>query len=271
MASYPLLELSGSTEELEIATALVHEHGCLGTEERDDGSAIFAYFPDAVNVQPIVNELARNLPSLTCRIAPPVPSRDWLAEWKAELEGFPLGSRYFVLPTWKPDVETTRTVLRIDPEQAFGTGTHETTQLSVELLEDYVKEGCRAIDVGTGTGILSMVAAHEGARSVHAIDIDPAAVECARRNLERNGLSDKVRVECASWEALESIDADVIVANINTAILTRAVHSMFGTILLSGLLVEDVDDLTLPHDSEFVERRSAGEWAALVIQRARHE
>jgi len=270
LASYPLLELTGSAEELEIATALVHEHGCLGTEERDDGATIFAYFPDAVNVQPVVSELTRHLPSLTCRIAPPVPSRDWLAEWKAELEGFPLGSGYFVLPTWKPDVETTRTVLRLDPEQAFGTGTHETTQLSVELLEDYVTEGCRVIDVGTGTGILSMVAAHEGACSVHAIDVDPAAVECARANLERNGLSDKVRVECASWEALEFIDADVVVANINTPILTRAVHSMFGTILLSGLLVEDLDEFALPDDSTVVEQRSAGEWAALAVKRARH-
>lgn len=265
MASYPLLELTGSAEELEIVTALIHEHGCLGTEERGEGSALYAYFPDAVNVPSIVDEFARHLPSLTCRIAPPVPSRDWLAEWKAELEGFSIGSRYFVLPTWKPHVETTRTVLRIDPEQAFGAGTHETTQLSVELLEDYVTEGCLVIDVGTGTGILSMVAAHEGAHSVHAIDVDPAA------DLERNGLSDRVRVDCASWEALESIDADVIVANINTAILTHAVHSMFGTILLSGLLVEEVDDLELPDDAEVVEQRSAGEWAALVIKRARHE
>ena len=69
---------------------------------------------------------------------------------------------------------------------------------------------------------------------------------------------------------LES-DADAVVANLNTAILTRAVHSMFGTILLSGILVEEVDDLELPDDSEVVEQRSAGEWAALVIKRARHE
>ncbi|GMR23275.1 MAG: hypothetical protein BMS9Abin37_1690 [Acidobacteriota bacterium] len=271
MASYPLLELSGSAEELEIATALVHEYGCLGTEQRDDAFALYAYFPDFTNVHAVVDELRKTLPSLNCHIAPPLPSRDWLAEWKAELEGFPIGSRYFVLPTWKPEVDTTRRVLRIDPEQAFGTGTHETTQLSVELVEDYVAEGCRVVDVGTGTGILSMVAAHEGARAVLAIDVDPAAVECARANLERNGLSDKVRVECASWEELESTDAEVVIANINTAILTRAVHSMFGTILLSGLLVEDVDDFTLPDDSEIVEQRSAGEWAALVIQRARHE
>ena len=270
MVSYPLLELTGSAEELEIATALLHEHGCLGTEEPDDASSLRAYFPESVNVHAIVDELARSRPSLICHIATPVPSRDWLAEWKAELEGFSIGSRYFVLPTWKPEVETTRTVLRIDPEQAFGTGTHETTQVCVELVEDYVSEGCRVIDVGAGTGILSMVAAHEGANSVLAIDVDPAAIECARANIERNDLSGKVRVERASWEELESNDADVVVANVNTAVLERAVHSMYGTILLSGILVDEVDELELPRDSNVVEQRIAGEWAALVIKRPRH-
>ena len=102
-----------------------------------------------------------------------------------------------------------------------------------------------------------------------AIDVDPEAVACARRNLERNGLSHRVRVECASWEALESIEADIVVANINTRILHRAVRSMFGTILLSGILVEEIDVLELPGDSEVVEQRSAGAWAALVIKSAR--
>ena len=153
MSDYPLLELTGSPAELEIATALLHEHECLGTEEKD--GRLRAY---------------------------------------------------------------------------------------------------------------SMVATHEGASSVRAIDVDPAAVECARANIERNGLSDRIRVERASWQDVAPIRAGVVVANINTTILTRAVHSMFGTLLLSGILVEEADELTLPEDSEVAERRSAGEWAALVIQ-----
>ncbi len=261
---YPLLELSGSTEALEIATAFLNEHGCLGTEEHPD--VLLAYFAESANIARLADELGKTLPALTCRIAEPVPSRDWLAEWKAELEGFSLGARYFVLPTWKPDVETPRTVLRLDPEQAFGTGTHETTRLCVELLEDYVAVGCNVIDVGAGTGILSMVATHEGAGSVRAIDVDPAAVECARNNIERNRLTDSIEVECAGWEEAAPIHADVVVANINTTILARAVHSMFGTLLLSGILVDDFEDFNLPDDFEVVEKRSAGEWAALVLR-----
>jgi ribosomal protein L11 methyltransferase len=262
MTNYPLLELTGSPSELEIATALLHEHGCLGTQQADDGK-LNAYFSESAPVAAIVDDIRRNVPSITCSIATPLPSRDWLAEWKAGLEGFELGSRYYVLPTWKPDVQTGRTVLRIDPEQAFGTGTHETTQLCVELVEDYVSQGMSVIDVGTGTGILSMVAAHEAAGSVLGIDIDPAAVDCARANVARNGLSDKIRIECGSWTDYAPIEADIVIANINTNVLERAIHAMRGTLILSGILVDEVDELGF---AGVVEQRSAGEWAAVVIE-----
>lgn len=269
MVSYQFLELEGSAEELDIATALLLEHGCLGTEEPDVAS-LRAYFPEDADLGDVAAELRRSLPDVTCRIGEPVRERDWLAEWKNDLEGFPIGSRYFVLPTWKPDVDTGRTVLRIDPEQAFGTGTHETTRLCVELLEGYVKAGSSVIDVGTGTGILAMVAAHEGAGSVLGIDVDPAAVACARMNVERNGLSEKVRIEQSEWEGLDAIEADVVVANITTAVLERAVHRMYGTILLSGILVDEVDALGRTVPGKISNQRTAGEWAALVVERPRH-
>jgi len=268
-ASYQLLELEGSAEELDIATALLLERGCLGTEESDVGS-LRAYFPEEADLRAVATELRGSIPAVRCAVTEPIPDRDWLSEWKRDLEGFPIGSRYFVLPTWKPDVDTTRTVLRIDPEQAFGTGTHETTRLSVELVEDYVNAGSSVIDVGTGTGILAMVAAREGASSVLGIDVDPAAVACARMNVERNGLSEKVRIEQSDWESLDAIEADVVVANISTAVLERAVDRMYGTILLSGILVDEVDALGRTVPGKISNQRTAGEWAALVVERPRH-
>lgn len=267
-ASYQLLELEGSAEALDIATALLLESDCLGTEESDVGS-LRAYFPDDADLRAVAGELHESVPALRCRVADPIPDRDWLAEWKEDLEGFPIGSRYFVLPTWKPDVDTSRTVLRIDPEQAFGTGTHETTRLCVELLEDYVSPGCSVIDVGAGTAVLSMVAAHEGAHSVLAIELDPAAAECARANVARNGLGNSIRVECGSWEAYAPLDADIVVANVDATVLERAVHAMHGTLLWSGILAEELDELlrVLPPDTRLKEQRSAGEWVALVLER----
>ena len=268
MASYPLLELTGSAEELEIATAFVHEHGCLGTEEPDDASSLRVYFTESVNIHAIVDELGRNLPSLICRVATPVRSRDWLAEWKAELEGFSIGSRYFVLPTWKPNVETTRTVLRIDPGHAFGTGTHDTTlgrarrKVRFRWMQRDRRRHRHRNSLDGGRSRRCTLRSSYGRR--------PGSSRVRSRQPRAEWPVRGVRLECASWKELESIDADVVVANINTTILERAVRSMFGTILLSGILVEQVDDLDFPDDSEVMEQRNAVECAPLVIKRARH-
>ena len=87
-----------------------------------------------------------------------------------------------------------------------------------------------------------MVAAHEGARSVHAFDNDPDAVRCARANVTRNRLADRITVACESWNDHEAIDASIVVANLNGAILSRAAHRFYGKLILSGLLSEEVSD-----------------------------
>ena len=274
MDNYPILELSGTAEELEIAVALLADHGLLGTVESKTSpegtqEALCAYFATSTVMAPIAEDLMGRFRSLRCRIAEPLEARDWQEEWKAGLDGFPLGSGFFVLPTWKDPIETDRIVLRLDPEQAFGTGAHETTRLAVALLEEHVAPGAGVIDVGTGTGILAMVAAHRGAHSVLALEPDEAAADCARANVERNDLSERIRIESRSWEAMGIIEADVVVANIISAVLDQAVPHMWGTILLSGLLVDELDAFVdaLPDDCVVKERRQEGEWAALVLER----
>jgi len=267
LAEYPIIELSGPEAELDIAAPWLFESGCLGTLDSDGGR--IAYFPELASVGPLVSTLRRRFPRLTCRVAPPLPARDWLAAWREALTGFSLGERYFVLPTWRSAPKISRTVLRIDPERAFGTGTHESTALAVELLERHVVPGARVIDVGAGTGILSMVAAHEGARTILALEPDSHAAACARANVAQNGLAERIDVETLGWEDKETLEADLVVANINTTILSRAVHRMTGRILLAGLLVDDARELieALPNDARLREEWSAGEWAALVVDR----
>ena len=245
------------------------DHECLGCElDPEDAGMLTAYFPASFDPSGLVSELANVAPELQCRVRDPLPDRAWLAEWKQSYEGFPIGERYYVLPTWKesPVDDDGRTLLRIDPEQAFGTGTHETTRLCVRALEHVVTEGQRVIDVGTGTGILAMVAAHRGA-TVLALEQDTDAAVCARDNVRRNGFEERINVEPHGYEAFERLEADVIVANILTSVLERAVPRMFGTLVLSGILASEVDAFvaSLPDACTVVDRLDEGEWCALIV------
>lgn len=140
---------------------------------------------------------------------------DWAETWKKAFKPFRLGSHMVVKPGWcEYDLQEGDRVIEIDPGLAFGTGTHATTGMCVELIERFVSPGSTAIDVGTGTGILAIAAAHMGARDVLAIDIDSVAVRVAEENAKNNGFEDVIR--CKAGDLLDSVDeqADVVIANI---------------------------------------------------------
>jgi ribosomal protein L11 methyltransferase len=263
--SYPVLELSGSAGDLEIALSLLQDWGFLGAQELS--SSLRVFFPEQTDVAGVARDLKGRLPRVRCLECEPQPAQDWLSAWKESFTGFALGESYFILPTWRPQPSIDRTVLRLDPEQAFGTGTHDTTRLAAALLERLVHPGDRVIDLGAGTGILAMVAAHRGATEVVAIEPDEDAAGCARDNVARNGLG-RIRVESAGHESYERLEADVIAANITRPILEAALPRLEApTLVLSGLLADEVDDFaeSLPPGLRVRETWTAGEWAALVV------
>ncbi len=266
MPSYPVLEIAGDALGLEIALSHLSDWGCLGTEEIPPAGNLRAFFPQETDVAEVARDLRRRLSGIDCREAAPQPVADWLAAWKASFTGFALGESHFILPTWLPEPSVERLVLRLDPEQAFGTGTHDTTRLAATLLERIVRPGDRVIDLGAGTGILAMVAALRGAREVTAIEPDEDAARCARENVARNGLA-RIRVETAGYESYERLEADVIVANITRPILEEAILRMEARILvLSGLLADEVDDFqSRPTRFRTREVWTSGDWAALVM------
>jgi ribosomal protein L11 methyltransferase len=266
--SYPVLEVSGSEKDLELALALFLDHGCLGTEDLPAGTGLRLFFPDGVELEPLRDLLARTLPRLVSRTAPPVALEDWLSQWKKSFTGFALGESVFVLPTWKEAPDVSRSILRIDPEQAFGTGTHDTTRMSATLLERFVRSGSRVIDAGSGTGILAMVAARLGAGSVVAFEPDPDAVRCARENFERNGLSERIELVPRPIEDAGVLEADLIVANIVRPVLEEAIERMRAPlVILSGLLAEESDPFVsrLPPRLGAREIWTAGDWSTLVL------
>ena len=140
---------------------------------------------------------------------------EWAETWKKAFKPFRLGSHMVIKPGWCDcEVEEGDKVIEIDPGMAFGTGTHETTGMCVELVEKYITPGLTAIDVGTGTGILAIAAAHMGAKDVLAIDIDRVAVRVAEENVRINGFEGLIR--CKAGDLLENVEeqADIVIANI---------------------------------------------------------
>lgn len=171
-------------------------------------------------------------------------ARNWNAEWEASMSPVRVGP--FLLCGTSAEVppdHADATVLRIDPEQSFGTGHHATTRLCLHLLGDAVANGDTVVDVGTGTGVLAIAACRRGARSVLGVDTDARAVANAKANARRNGVSDCVTIREGSVEAVpHDTAADVIAVNITMELLRSMLPTLrsrlapSGTLLLSGLL-----------------------------------
>ena len=130
---------------------------------------------------------------------------DWAEAWKAFFPPLPIGQSLVVVPTWLEHTpENGRRALRLDPGMAFGTGLHATTRLCLEVLERVIEPGMDVLDVGTGSGILSIAALLLGAQHVDAIDTDPVSIRVARENGVLNGVADRMRIVQATLPTLAS-------------------------------------------------------------------
>ena len=209
-----------------------------------------------------------------------VAEEDWTESWKKAFKPFRLGKHMVVRPSW----ETCETgpgdhVIEIDPGMAFGTGTHETTGMCVELVEKHVRPGDFCIDIGTGTGILAIAAAHMGAARVLATDLDPVAVRVAAENVAINGFAEKIEVRCG--DLLSAVDdasrgADVVIANIIADVIiglaapVRPFIREGGVFICSGIAVnrlEDVLDALKAAGYGVLDAVTKGEWSAVAARR----
>jgi ribosomal protein L11 methyltransferase len=201
---------------------------------------------------------------------------DWTEEWKKSYRSFPIGDDFFVIPSWENcECPDDRLPIRIDPGQAFGTGTHETTQLTMEALGRWVEPDQVVLDLGTGSGILAIASRLLGARDVFACDIDPVAAQVARANIERNAEID-MSIFCGSLDAVKSgairlvlcnLTADVIIALFPEFIRVLEPH---GVAILSGILREQGEELralVAHHKFNVFEEITRGEWLALIVEK----
>lgn len=204
-----------------------------------------------------------------------VNEEEWATAWKKHYHPVKVSEKFTIVPTWETyePVSDDELIIEMDPGMAFGTGTHPTTVMCLQALEKYVRPGDEVIDVGTGSGILSIAAAMLGARSVRAFDLDPVAVDSARLNVKLNKVQSVVTV--AQNNLLDHVDepADVIVANILAEIILRFASDAFrllkpgGRFITSGIIQakkQDVKDGLLAAGFVIEEVNVMEDWVALV-------
>lgn len=179
-----------------------------------------------------------------------VPDEDWNAAWARSVRPLRVGQRIVIRPSWEAVALKTGDVeLILDPKQAFGTGHHATTQLLLEWLEAHIHGGERVLDVGTGSGILAMVALRLGAASAWGIDHDPVAIECAHGYAVENGFGTELTLDTSALMEVSAGPFDIVLANLDgrtlldgNDALTRCLHG-HGWLVLSGILADDRADL----------------------------
>lgn len=256
----------------DVATALLWEAGTSGLEVRStpEGSVLLAYFPGPADVA----EALRPLPSARLESIP-VPEVDWVESFRASFRGFDVGG-FRIVPAWEPPAEGTL-VLRVDPARAFGTGTHETTRLCLLALERLARERPlgRVLDLGAGTGILTVAAARLGATWAAATDLDPDAIDSIRNHTQLNQVQVAV-VRADGGQCFRPRSFDVVLANLTARLLVEraseiaALLAPRGRLVLSGLLAKELEEVETTYRAfPLLGRPVAGEWAALVLGNAR--
>ena len=177
---------------------------------------------------------------------------DWENEWKKHFHNFKVGKNFFIIPSWEFDdvnIQSEDKVIKIDPGMAFGTGDHATTSLCLTLMEEVVKKGDDVIDVGTGSGILSIGAHLLGAKNIKATDIDDLSLQVSKENFELNQCSDAIKVESADLLTTEKGKYDVVVANILAHIIDVMIEDAYNTLketgsfIASGIITEKRDSI----------------------------
>jgi ribosomal protein L11 methyltransferase len=198
--------------------------------------------------------------------------RDWIAEAQSQWQPVLVGSRFFLAPSWCSDpAPPGRLRLEMQPGQACGTGWHPATQVALEALDRWLDPGATVLDLGTGSGILSVAASLLGAGRILACDIDPAAALVARDRLRTEGIP--TRVFAGSVRSIGSGQLDLVVANINAPTLVslapeiRRALKPGGRVLLSGFAVRQLDRVREAFGPERDQLRR-GHWVALVCENA---
>ncbi|PIE34888.1 hypothetical protein CSA56_06420 [candidate division KSB3 bacterium] len=277
------------------------EYGSQGTifetiEELPDHTKILAYYPEETELDTLIlhiqhyaqslQELGENIGQLQF-MSQHIDDRDWKSEWKHYFKPTRIGQHLVIKPSWESfEQQSSDLVIEIDPGMAFGTGLHASTRLAAALLEEYMPQDVDVLDVGVGSGILSIAAACLGAQYVLGVDVDAEAVEIARDNVSKNGrlCEEKfqrkkgcIELQVGSLDSLDiSREFECIVMNIRPNIIipllpyAETFLRTGGAIIISGILEEEGPDLL--HEIRHIgyvahKQRVEDGWIAYVLSK----
>lgn len=219
----------------------------------------------------------------------PIADQNWMEAWKEHYQPIPIGKHLVIVPAWMESPDPKRLPIRIDPGMAFGTGTHPTTQLCLEYIEEYMGErmdtpgsSTNVIDLGCGSGILSIAALKLGSAFILGVDIDEAAIRASRENALTNGIEDE-QYELGTGSVMEIrgqkfklTNANLVLANILAPVLVRLFDGGLaelvapgGRIVLSGIMTEQVESVmqaTKRQGLAFIGQKQMGDWVALLYE-----
>lgn len=202
---------------------------------------------------------------------------DWSDTWKQYFHTEKPGERVVIKPTWEEYApQGDEVVIELDPGAAFGTGTHATTSMCIRQLEKLVKPGMTVFDVGTGSGILSIISAKLGAKNIQAVDYDDSVLKIVEENLEQNNVQDIISV--AQSDLMQNVHgkAELVIANIIADIIIRLFDQLDehleqgGTLLTSGIIEDRIEDVLAAaeaHGYGVVERLENKDWACITFKR----
>lgn len=282
-------------------SGVMMEQGVKYTDEEDAGTptgpiTVRAYLEMNDQIEETRQKLEESLYYLG-RIQPlpaasykQIADQNWMEAWKQHYQPILIGDRLVIVPAWMNSPDPNRIPIRIDPGMAFGTGTHPTTQLCLELMERYFDDRASSIndppssviDVGCGSGILSIAALKLGAKSALAVDIDAGSIVNARENADTNQIADELILEVGSVR--EILDgrfafrkAPLVLANILAPVIVRLFDSGLadlmeenGAIILSGILEEQAPSVIETAQAKGLktnEHKQMGDWVALSMSR----
>lgn len=274
MKTYLEISISASKLQQELLLPTMVELGCHGFGETD--TELLCYIDKSLWNEEKFNFLKTEVKS-NIKIKE-IQEENWNEAWEKSIQPIEVGNKITIKPSWANyENASGRIVIQIDPKMSFGTGYHETTRLTLKLLEKYIKKGDVVLDIGTGTGILAIAAIKLGGSNALGIDNDPWSIDNAKENVAANNLSDKIEISDSALASLPETKYDLITANIMLNTILEMLPDIVkrikygGVILFSGLLIID-DKPFLSGIEKFnlkiIEKLTEGEWTAFALKKS---